>query len=824
MYASQRTTSTITNTRTTALYALTPKSSPYSSERERDIRRTIALLKEQGRLPSQRKRTTTNPEEDGFEDGFEDGEDDEEGAAAVSEQRTLLSSGGGGSRADSDALYEARVRDKLGARKSRLLRGVRGAGTVAASVADQSWDVTSASGGTEEPRTVADSAASMNSGGPALVAGRRAVLGALPREEDCAGTGTVGPKTAASTDDVTSTAAAARKPIINPDLFDLDDDDDEDTAAVTGRNDEDEDVQEQELVDRVEQALLEKRRREQREREEMVLRQAREARARLERERRDEEERQQQSQQQRQQPQQSIASSSTGQLTSGVGGTWTPPTSASSDDDPTGQPSGVEYYQPKTGSWGAFPRPKDISRAYGGGRRIGPGFSGESQEESEEATRRRLQQYREKVGIDVPSERDHANEIDEALRIANYAMQRGRYATGVSALEKVTKYCSTNSKVGGKVFLELAMAYEAVGRTEEAITVYRTLSNSRTEDVKFNAKRLLYGIEAMQFMQNDVKSPEFSRRKVRNTFIDTTGFGNIASHFDDVYQTAYVDLEGGYYKKLTESVVRSSREARQILLKATNAGEIGRLRVVQALRSLSRSFDEALEREVQINAPQPEPVAVMNGVPIAPSRRSTGGTDAEGGTFALQDGFVLTDAPSMLSNLDGEWKLQLLADKRGDGVKYFDSQESWQAFDAANGTYVSCGPSGFASLQRSGSIEFNAKKRILRRRGVQSSGGGPSGTGGGGGGVGLLATLLPILGAGVSTSSRTGFAGAVSNPQQVVLVDSVLLVTRGVPNVRAKPGGGGDTNDKDYFAVWRRVEQGTYSSSSPISPSANSPR
>ena len=91
------------------------------------------------------------------------------------------------------------------------------------------------------------------------------------------------------------------------------------------------------------------------------------------------------------------------------------------------------------------------------------------------------------------------------------------------------------------------MAYEAVGRTQEAYQVYQTLTQSRMEDVKYNAKRLLYGMEAMEFMR-DVSS-EFSRKKIRNTFMDATGLGNIAQNFDDVYQTAYIDLEGNFYKQ-----------------------------------------------------------------------------------------------------------------------------------------------------------------------------------------------------------------------------------------------------------------------------------
>eukprot|EP00978_Attheya_sp_CCMP212_P018527 scaffold50805_cov45-Attheya_sp.AAC.1 len=211
------------------------------------------------------------------------------------------------------------------------------------------------------------------------------------------------------------------------------------------------------------------------------------------------------------------------QTTSGIGGSWSGE-----------QADSVETYKPSRGSWGAFPRPKDISKAYGGGKQIGVAATGEiKSDDSVAETRDKLRRYRERVGIEVQSEKDNAAEIEEALNIGMYAMQRGMYSTAVSALEKVTKHCSSNSKVGSKVFLELAMAYEATGQTPQAIMIYTTLSTCRMEDVKYNAKRLLYGIEAMNFMRNEAKSEEFQKKKASETFMDTTGLKNIAQNFDD---------------------------------------------------------------------------------------------------------------------------------------------------------------------------------------------------------------------------------------------------------------------------------------------------
>jgi len=446
-------------------------------------------------------------------------------------------------------------------------------------------------------------------------------------------------------------------------------------------------------------------------------------------------------------------------------------------------------YQPKSGSWGAFPRPRDISKAYGGGRRVGPGYSNEKVASSVEDTREKLQRYRVKAGIDVESEKEHAGAIEEALKIASYAMQRGIYSTAVSALEKVTQYCSTNSKLGGKVFLELAMAYEAVGRTQEAITVYTTLSRSRIEEIKINAKRLLYGIEAIQFMQENVSKSDFSRQRAKQTFIDTTGLGNIASHFDDVYETAYIDLDGGFYKKLTQNVVRSSREARQILLRATGAGEVERVRIVQALRSLNRRFADALEVEIEKAQPDAKPTAVMNGKPIVKSTKESDDNDLSNMQHTMED-FILMDSAQMLENLAGEWRLQLIADKRGDGVKFFNSTVAWQKVDIDTMSFASLTPQGFLNIQQQGNILFDGKRRILCRNSVQVTGG-----------AGLAGLF-----------SRTGAVGAISTERQVVTVDSTLLVTRGVPPKRGRPG---NDDEKDYFAVWRRVEPGTYSSRKP---------
>jgi len=465
--------------------------------------------------------------------------------------------------------------------------------------------------------------------------------------------------------------------------------------------------------------------------------------------------------------------------TTGIGGAW-----AKNETSPG------ESYRPANGGWGYFPRPKDISKAYGGGKRIGADIvttmeDERRKEKAVEDTREKLRRYREKVGIEVQSEKDHAAEIAEALELAQRAMQRGIYGTATSSLEKVTQYCSTNSEVGGQVFLELAMAYEAVGRSGEAIQIYTTLSTCRMETIKFNAKRLLYGIEAMQFMREEAKVKSFSKKRATETFIETTGLGNIADNFDDKYNTAYIDLDrrGGFYKKLTESVVRSIREARQIILAATNSGEVDRTKIVQALRSIDRSFSDALAKEMKKNEPDPEPLAMMNGKPI---ERKKDDNELIAGIAGLES-INLGDMNQVLENLSGEWKLQLMADSKGDGVNFFNKTISWQSFDAEEKNYKAFSPSGFLSVSQTGSFAIDDIKRVISRSEVSKEGSAAFFTD-------LYSTRL------------TGAVAAVNLPQQIISIDSELLITRGIGTFSVSE------TSKGYYSVWRRSEDGAYSS------------
>ena len=241
-----------------------------------------------------------------------------------------------------------------------------------------------------------------------------------------------------------------------------------------------------------------------------------------------------------------------------------------------------------------------------------------------------------------------------------------------------------------------------------------------------------------------------------------------------MYQTAYVDLDGGFYKRLTESVVRSNREARQILLKATGKGEVGRMKIVQALRSIARHFDDSLENEIAANT-KVEPTAIMNGKPIISAARPVQVSAAK-----LSE-FVLASSERMIENIGGRWQLQLLADKKGDGVSYFNTTQAVQEISTETMTFSASGPAGFLKMEQSGDLAMDSTRRILSRVNLQTSGGG---------------VIFGVFG-----SKDTGFPGAVSGDHQIMAVDSVLLITKCAPGRRT-----GNDAEKDHFSVWRRVQ------------------
>ena len=158
----------------------------------------------------------------------------------------------------------------------------------------------------------------------------------------------------------------------------------------------------------------------------------------------------------------------------------------------------------------------------------------------------------------------------------------------------------------------------------------------------------------------------------------------------------------------------------------------------------------------------------MNGKPIVAPDVAT--------VVAGMDEFVLASPDQMLELLNGEWRLQLMADRQGDGVKY--DNITLQEIDTDSMTFRSSGPAGFVKVTQSGDLDFESNRRILSRPKVETSGG-------------LLSGIL------------LGKKGGQAVAQQIISVDSVLLITRLAPDKKRSP----ENSNRGYFSVWRRVRE-----------------
>ncbi|BCL37828.1 tetratricopeptide repeat protein [Nostoc sp. MS1] len=76
------------------------------------------------------------------------------------------------------------------------------------------------------------------------------------------------------------------------------------------------------------------------------------------------------------------------------------------------------------------------------------------------------------------------------------AFENGQYREAVENLEKARALLARNTRLGGEVELWLVTAYEAAGRTEDAIALCQQLRRHPHSETSQQARRLLYILQA----------------------------------------------------------------------------------------------------------------------------------------------------------------------------------------------------------------------------------------------------------------------------------------------------------------------------------------
>ncbi|KAG2427366.1 hypothetical protein HXX76_012559 [Chlamydomonas incerta] len=172
------------------------------------------------------------------------------------------------------------------------------------------------------------------------------------------------------------------------------------------------------------------------------------------------------------------------------------------DDSASGGEEDV--YKPKVSTWGMFPRPKDISEAYGGGRDIKPGQELETPKQRAERERSyaaALAAYKTKAGLEVdPDDEDKAAKLyDEGMEL----FMDGSLTAAYDKFEKAIALVPVKTKYGGLATLQKAIVLDSVGKHEAAQKLYKSIANHAVAQVSRKAKQMLFSFEAMDFMKAD---------------------------------------------------------------------------------------------------------------------------------------------------------------------------------------------------------------------------------------------------------------------------------------------------------------------------------
>jgi tetratricopeptide (TPR) repeat protein len=167
-------------------------------------------------------------------------------------------------------------------------------------------------------------------------------------------------------------------------------------------------------------------------------------------------------------------------------------------------PEKVEEYTPSgSGSWGVFARPKDISKAYGGGKVIKPGYMGTPEE-----IEARRKDYLQAISA-AKSKRE--GEVDPELleeAEANFtraekATYTRKYAEAEEILRDIRRQIPFRNELHGKAMLELATVLDAQGQFSKARDMYKSLATHPNRVIRRDAKRFLEAFESLEFMKLD---------------------------------------------------------------------------------------------------------------------------------------------------------------------------------------------------------------------------------------------------------------------------------------------------------------------------------
>ncbi|KAJ1262666.1 hypothetical protein BS78_09G126700 [Paspalum vaginatum] len=161
-----------------------------------------------------------------------------------------------------------------------------------------------------------------------------------------------------------------------------------------------------------------------------------------------------------------------------------------------------DVYRPTVRSWGMFPRPQNISKAYGGGRNIqlgGETLSAEEKAAKDKRTKELIAAYRNRQNMVIDAKTKA--ECNEALREGDEMMNTGRLKQALPYYEKVMNAVDFKTELHGMAALQWAICLDSLCRSKEAMSMYSKLKNHPNSEISKKANMFVFSFQAMDFMK-----------------------------------------------------------------------------------------------------------------------------------------------------------------------------------------------------------------------------------------------------------------------------------------------------------------------------------
>lgn len=134
-------------------------------------------------------------------------------------------------------------------------------------------------------------------------------------------------------------------------------------------------------------------------------------------------------------------------------------------------------YKPKVSTWGMYPRPANISEAFGGGRTIDPTKPLESDvatEERQAEIAAALVEYKKKRGLYVDPEVEGI--YQRTFQEGEELLKCGNLLSAAQKFEDASRIVAFKTQLGGDALFKRAICLDSLGKSKPAKAIYEQLS------------------------------------------------------------------------------------------------------------------------------------------------------------------------------------------------------------------------------------------------------------------------------------------------------------------------------------------------------------